>query len=151
MANIKIVLRKEIKKDGTSPLAIRITKDRKTSYIYTEYSIFEKDWDEENEGVKKSDKNSTRLNNVLLAKKAEASDQALELEITQPDVTAKAVKKKVKPNANGSVFSQADVYLERLRQDKKYNQLQAEEPRVKYLKQFLKEDIAFSDFTSSII
>lgn len=151
MAIVKIVLRKETKKDGTSPLAIRITKDRKTSYIYTDYSIFEKDWDADNERVKKSHKNSTRLNNFLLAKKVDASNQSLELELTQPDVTAKAVRKKLKPSANGSVFSQADLYLERLKKDKKYNQFQAEEPRVKYLKQFLKEDIAFSDFTMPLI
>lgn len=151
MASVKIILRKEVKRDGTSPLAIRITKDRKTSYIYTDYSIPEKDWDASSERVKKSYANSTWLNNYLLAKKVEASKKALELETAQPDATAKAVRKKIKPKANGSVFSQADLYIERLRQDKKYNQLQAQEPRVKYLKQFLKDDIAFSDFTITLI
>lgn len=65
MANIKIVLRKEKKKDGTSPLAIRITKDRKSSFIYLEYSVFEKDWDTSVGLVKKSHPNSARLNNLL--------------------------------------------------------------------------------------
>lgn len=83
--------------------------------------------------------------------KVEASNQALELEVTQSDSTAKAVKKKIKPAANGPLFSQADLYLERLKTDKKYNQFQAEEPQVKYLKLFLKKDIAFSDFTMPLI
>lgn len=149
--SVKIVLRKKQKNNETYPLAIRITKDRKTSFIYTGQYIHEKDWDSDNERVKKSHPNSTRLNHYLLAKKVEANNQSLELEATQPDVTVKAVKKKIKPSANGSVFAQADLFLERLRKDKKYNQLQAEEPRVKYLKEFLKDDIAFSDFTIPLI
>lgn len=148
---VKIVLRKKQKNNDTYPLAIRITKDRKSSFIHTGYYISEKDWDASNERVKKSHPNSTRLNNFLLAKKVEANNQSLELETTQPDVTAKAVRKKIKPSANGSVFAQADLYIGRLKKDKKYNQLQAEEPRVKYLKQFLKDDIAFSDFTMPVI
>src|SRR5690606_29893995 len=144
---IKIVLRKKQKGNETYPLAIRITKDRKTSFIHTGQYIHEKDWDAINERVKKSHRNSARLNNFLLAKKVEANNQSLELEATQPDVTAKAVRKKIKPSAKGTVFAQADLYLDRLKMDKKYNQLQAEEPRVKYLKEFLKEDLAFSDFT----
>ncbi|MBN8669521.1 MAG: site-specific integrase [Chitinophagales bacterium] len=148
---IKIVLRKKQKTNDTYPLAIRITKDRKSAFIHTGYYIHEKDWDATNERVKKSHPNSVRLNNFLLTKKAEANNHSLELETTQPDVTAKSVRKKIKPYANGSVFAQADLFLERLKKDKKYNQLQAEEPRIKYLKQFLKNDIAFSDFTIPLI
>jgi integrase/recombinase XerD len=150
-ASVKIVMRKKQKKNETYPLAIRITKDRKTSFIHTGQYIHQKDWDSINERVKKSHPNSTRLNNYLLTKKVEANNQSLELEATQLEVSAKAVKKKIKPKANGSVFSQADLYIERLRRDKNYNRLQAEEPRVKYLKQFLKDDIAFSDFTMPLI
>lgn len=151
-ATVKIVLRKKNKKNNdTYPLAIRITKDRKTSFIHTGQYIHEKDWDAANERVKKSHGNSSRLNSFLLTKKTDANNHALELEITQPDVTARAVRKKIKPNANGSVFAQADLLLQRLKADKKYNQLQAEEPRVKYLKQYLKNDIAFSDFTMPVI
>ncbi len=80
MANVKVILRKETKKDGTSPLAIRITKDRKSSYIYLEYSIKETDWDKTAQRVKKSHPNSTRLNNFLLKKLAEANDNTLESE-----------------------------------------------------------------------
>ncbi len=145
--SVKIVLRKKQKNNETYPLAIRITKDRKTSFIHTGQYIHEKDWDAVNERVRKSHPNSVRLNNLLLTRKVEANNQSLELEATQPDVTAKAVRKKIKPSSNGSVFAQADLYLERLQKDQKYNQFQAQEPRVKYLKQFLVDDIAFSDFT----
>jgi site-specific recombinase XerD len=151
MASVKIVMRKIIKKDGTSPLAIRITKDRKTSFIHLDYSLLPKDWDAATQTVKKSYKNSAWLNSFLLAKKNEANAQSLELETTQKDVSARAVRKKLKPSAKGSVFSQADLYLERLKAAKNYNVWQAETPRVKYLKEFLKEDIAFSEFDIPLI
>jgi len=151
VASIKIVLRKEIKKDGTSPLAIRITKDRKTSYIYLEYSIPQNDWDAKAERVKKSHSNSTRLNNYLLAKKAEANNESLELETIQKHVSAQTVRKRIKPTAQGSVFAQADLYIERLKQDRKYNRYKADKPRVERLKEFLKYDITFPDLTIALI
>src|ERR1035438_630658 len=111
MANVKIVLRKETKKDGTSPLAIRITKDRKSSYIYIEYSIKESDWDKTAQRVKKSHPNSVRLNNFLIKKLSEANDNSLELETAKPHTTALAVSRKIKPKAGDTVFSQADLYI----------------------------------------
>src|ERR1700744_2350292 len=111
MASVKIVLRKETKQDGTSPLAIRITKDRKTSYIYLEYGVTEKDWDKENQRVRKSHPNATRLNNYLIKRLSEANDKALEVETAKPVVSAKAVRQKIKPKAGDTVFKQADLFI----------------------------------------
>lgn len=75
MANAKIVLRKESRKVGC-PLAIRITKDRKTAYVYLDDRINPDDWDEANQRVKKSHPNAARLNNYLIKKLAEANNLA---------------------------------------------------------------------------
>jgi len=147
MANVKVILRKETKKDGTSPLAIRITKDRKSSYIYLEYSIKETDWDKTAQRVKKSHPNSTRLNNFLLKKLAEANDNTLESETKKGTVSAKSLAENIKPKTKSSLFDQADLYMERLKQDGKFNRYSADKPRVKHLKEFLRNDIAFSDIT----
>lgn len=88
MANVKIVLRNEVRKDGTSPLAIRITKDRKQRYIYLDNRIQAKDWDKEKCRVKKSHPNCTRLNNYLLKKLSEMTEKAVELETQRDTVTA---------------------------------------------------------------
>lgn len=80
MASFKIILRNEQKKDGTYPLTIRVTKDRKSTYIYLDYSIKDTDWDEAGQVVKKSHPNSARLNNYIAKKLSEARDAALELE-----------------------------------------------------------------------
>lgn len=66
MAQIKIVLRQKLAKDGTLPLCSRITKDRKTSYVYLGNNIHETDRDKNTQRVKTTHPNSTRLNNFLL-------------------------------------------------------------------------------------
>ncbi|HRF76733.1 MAG TPA: site-specific integrase [Chitinophagales bacterium] len=152
MANVKLVLRKETKKDGTSPLAIRITKDRKSSYIYLEYSIKEDDWDVKNQRVKKSHPNSTRLNNFLATKVAEALNRSLEIETERKDVSSKTVRQKIKPNGGATFFAQADLYIQNLEKDGKYNRYTADKPRVKHFKEFLKgQNIAFTDITIPLL
>ena len=151
MATIKIVLRKKKNKDNTFPLAIRITKDRKTSFIHLGQHIKDTDWNEDTQRVKKSHPNSVRLNNFLLTKLAEANDKSLELETAKPVVTARAVSQKIKPKAGDTVFSQADLYISRLKEDGKYNRWNCEKSNVKHLKEFLKNDIGFSDLTIPVL
>lgn len=152
MANIKVVLRKEVKKDGSSPLAIRITKDRKSSYVYLEYSINPKDWDDKNQKVKKSHPNSVRFNNYLATKVAEALNKSLEIEAEKKNVTSVAVREKLKPTAICTFFAVAKTYLEDLHASGKYNQYTADKPRIKHFKDFMKgHDIAFADITVSLL
>ncbi len=147
MASIKVVLRKKKNKDGTFPLAIRITKDRKTSFIHLGQHLKEKDWDASNQKVKKSHPNSIRLNNYILKKLSEANDKSLELESTKRVVTAKSVSQKIKPKSGETVFSQADLFLERLKEAGKYNRWNNEKSNIRHLKAFLKNDIAFQELT----
>ncbi|WP_240485005.1 phage integrase SAM-like domain-containing protein [Arenibacter latericius] len=103
MATIRIVLRTNFaKKDGTSPLAIRITQNRKTRFVYTGKYILEKDWNKDLCKVKKSYRNSTRLNNYLLVKLAEAERIVLEADIADKHITSKEIQKKVQ-RKGGSV------------------------------------------------
>lgn len=160
MATVKIILRKkknkdgsvQLNKDGTLPITMRITKDRKTSFIYLGYSVKEADWDEANQRVKKSHPNSARLNNFILKKLADANDNVLELETTRSYVSSKAVKNKIKPSAGATFFPQADAYLNRLKENGKYNQYTADKSRVKHFKEFMKDsDIAFQDITPVLL
>jgi integrase/recombinase XerD len=152
MATLKIVLRRKQQKDKTFPLAIRITKDRKTSFIHLGISLFESEWDATNQKVKKNNPNATRLNNFLLKKLAEGTDKSLELETQKSEVSSQAVKQKIKPTGGNSFFSQADLYLENLKRAGKYNQYTADKPRIKQFKLFLKNhDISFSDITVPLL
>ena len=97
MASIKIVLWKhDQKKDGTFPLAIRITQNRKTRYIFTGKYILEKDWNEDLGKVKKSCPNSARLNNFLLKKLTEVDSIALEAEGSRDFISSSDIKKRAK-------------------------------------------------------
>ncbi len=151
MATLKIVLKNQ-KKDGTYPLAIRVTKNRRPTYIFLDCnSIKESDWDAEKQRVRKSHPNSTRLNNFLIAKLAEATAHALELETQNQDVSSEAIKEK-KKSANtiknkASFFKQAQVYLDNLKTSGKYNVYVTEEARVNVLREFVggAKDISFEE------
>ena len=93
MATVKIVLRTNYqKKDGSRPLALRITQNRKTRFIFTGQYIHPKYWDATLSKVKSSYPNSTRLNNFLKKKVIEAEDIALE---TNDNLSSKQIKKKM--------------------------------------------------------
>lgn len=152
MATTTIILRKEVKADGTSPLAIRITQDRKSSYVYLDKSIKAEDWDSKTRRVKKSHPNAARLNHFLVKKLAEASDMLLELEAQKNDVSAKAAREKLKPSSGDTFFAQAAFYIEQLKEAGKFNQSTADSPRIMRFKEFLKnEDIAFRDITVPLL
>lgn len=152
MASVKIVLRKKLNKDNTYPLALRITKDRKTSFIHLGYNLKENEWNAEEQRVKKNHPNSTRLNNFLLKKLAEATDTSLELETHKDEVSSHAVKQRIKPTGGTSFSSQAKLYLEQLQKSGKYNQYTADKPRVKHFEEYLQgRDIVFSDITVALL
>jgi hypothetical protein len=148
MASVKIVLRNEEKADGTYPLAIRVTKNRKSSFIYLDYSVKPSEWDKKERRVKTSHPNHARLNHYLIKELAKASDATLELESSAPAVSAKAVTSKVKPKVAATFFPQADDYLADLKKAGKYNPYTSDKPRIRHFRQFLNDaDIAFSDIT----
>ncbi len=153
MATVKIVLRKKKNKEGKYPLVIRITKDRKTSYIYTGKYIELEEWDEQNQRVRKSHPNSARLNNFLKKKLVEVDDKDLELEGQKKVASAKSLKKQVINNGKyESFFELADSYLKNLEQSGKYSRCNAEKTRVKHFKEFLKGgDVSFQEITEMLI
>ena len=152
MATLKLVLRKNKSADGSYPLTIRITKDRKTSWIYLNTNLFPDQWDEIKQKVKKSHPNSTRLNAFLATRLAEAANTSIEIETTKKEATSRAIRSKVVSVKSSNFFLQAENYLSALKQSGKYNQYTADKPRVSHFKDFLKgSDIAFSDISVGLL
>ena len=120
MATLKIVLKKDKKKDGSYPLALRITKDRSTNYILIGHSILKKDWDNVTQKVKKSHPNSARLNNLICNKYTEAENKNIELEVNKQDISASAIKKGLSSQKHNTFFQQADIYLDNLKKHGKF-------------------------------
>lgn len=147
-----MVLRQKQISDGTYPLAIRITKDRKSSFIHIGHSVKQTDWNDKEQRVKRSHPNSARMNNLILKRLSEANNHLLDLETQKDDVTTKAVKQKIKPSTGSSFFAVASVYLDNLKKNGKFNRVSADKPRINRFKEFLKgEDIAFQDITVTLL
>ncbi|AXG70570.1 site-specific tyrosine recombinase XerD [Kordia sp. SMS9] len=153
MASIKILLWKhDKKKNNTFPLAIRITKNRKTRYVFTGEYIKEKDWNEKEGLVKKSHPNSARLNNFLQKKLSEAHSIALDVETTDKSKTVKSIKKKIVNDNNADFFSIADMYLKNLEERKKFNQSNNDNGRLEIFKIYLgKEQLDFMDLDVTLL
>ncbi len=106
MANVKIVLRKNmIRKDGTIPLALRISENYKTNYHWLGQYVFEKDWDKTAGKVKRTHPNYKKLNNFLMKKLTEVNDIYFE---SKDRITPKQIKQKLKgPGGLKSFFALA--------------------------------------------
>jgi len=152
MASVKIVLRKKENKNGTYPLALRITKDRKSSFVHLGHHIQDTFWDEEKSRVKKSHPNSVRLNNLLSKKLTEAEDSLLDLEVQKNDVSSAVIKRKIQVPKNETFFACADFHLENLKKQNKYNRYVADKGKISVFKQFLNNaDIPFQSINAQLL
>lgn len=152
-SSIKITLRKKANKEGLFPLVIRITKDRKTTFVYTGYYLDKKHWDEKNKRVKKSHPTSTRLNNLLLKKLSEASKTVIDLQSSNRDFSSKEIKKSiVKPLGEETFNSVSKRFLEELLENKKLSRLNSDKPRIKHVIEFAKsESLYFNEINEDFL
>ncbi|MBZ9630414.1 site-specific integrase [Salegentibacter sp. LM13S] len=72
MAVVKIVLHKVKRADGTFPVSLRVTKNRKTKYFKTIFNVFPEEWDASAELFNKRHKNHLQDNRLLLKFKERA-------------------------------------------------------------------------------
>jgi integrase/recombinase XerD len=152
-SSIKITLRKKANKEGLYPLAIRITKNRKATFVYTGYYLDIKHWDEKNKRVKKSHPISTRLNNLLLNKLSEASKTVIDLQSSNQDFSSKEIKKSiVKPLGEETFNSVSKRFLEELLENKKLSRLNSDKPRIKHVIEFAKsESLYFNEINEDFL
>ncbi|GAB3995714.1 site-specific integrase [Spirosoma daeguense] len=151
-SSLKVVLRKKASQDGMFPLAIRVTVDRKSSYIYLGQHLRESEWDAKGEKVRKSHPNSVRINNLITKRKAEANDKFLELDAQHKAVSSKLVQKQIKSNQGASFFELAEAFMENMRKQGKYNRVSTELPRLNVFREFLNgKAITFSEITVSLL
>ncbi len=153
MATVKIVIRKNYqKKNGTFPIALRLTKDRKTKFLFTGEYIHLKDWDEIKGLAKRSHPNSARLNNMLLKKFTEAHDMALEIETNEKKQSVTTIAKKIIGEDKYDFFQVSEIFLENLLKRNKFNQHYNQEKRLEIFKAFLKrKELLFADLDVTLL
>lgn len=150
--SIKVVLRKKKTREDKYPLMVRITKDRKSTYISLGHDLHEHEWDAKAGRVKKSHPNSTRLNNLILAKTKELSDTLIDLQTQSKDTSVTAIRKQIKPQQSGTFFVQAAQFIENMRKEGKYNRVKTDETRIKHFRAFLGgADITFPEIDMPVL
>ena len=92
-SNAKIVLRKKPNSKGLYPLAVRITKNRRSTYQYIGHYIDIEDWDEKNIRVRKSNSNADSLNKLLSQELSNANKALIDLQSEHKDASANQIKK----------------------------------------------------------
>ena len=152
MATIQAVLRMKPNKAGLFPIAVRLTKDRKSSYLFTGQYIDEKFWDSKYSRVRKSHPNSNRLNNLVAKKLSEANDRLIDSDTDGVAQTAKKIKKKIIGKAKLDFFHASAIFLSNLLKRKKFNQHYNQQMRLKIFKEYLKsKELDFSNLDVTLL
>lgn len=136
MASIQSVLMNKPNRLGLFPLAIRIIKNRKPSYLFIGQYLEKEFWDDQNKRVKKSHPNSKRLNALLANKLADANDKLIESENEGNNESVKKIKKKIVGKSKMDFFQASEAFLENLLKRKKFNQHYNQEKRLNIFKFF---------------
>lgn len=102
MASIKIVLRKKKRSDGTFPVCLRITKDRKTKYFKTIFNTVPKHWDNATGSFRKSHPDHIQNNRLLLKFRSRALKAYSDLELEKESFTLGDFENRFRVVANPS-------------------------------------------------
>ncbi|WP_291867930.1 site-specific integrase [Maribacter sp.] len=155
MSSIKIVLRKKGLSDGTYPICLRITKNRKTKYFNTIYKSSEKEWDASSGCFNKKKTNYIQNNRLLLKIKARAlkvySELDFEKEYFNLDDFSQRFRVDSNP-ANDYVFPFWEEIISEMKLAGRMGNAIMYEETMKSLKQFCGfKKIRFQDITNSFL
>lgn len=128
MLTTKVLLNKvRQKKDGTYPLVIRITYDRKTTYLPLGINMTDKDFDAKNQRIKSTNEitsNVTRLNNAIQEKIKKVYDTVtlLEQEGRAEGISMPALKKEIQGKGRQDIdfFAFTDHVISDLKKARKF-------------------------------
>jgi len=153
MSSVNAILRKKVNTQGQYPLAIRITKNRKSSYIYIGHYINLNQWDDTKKIVKKNHPNATRLNNLILKKLSEVSSTIIDTQTEEENIGAVHIKEKIRKSKNeNDFFIVANWHIQNLRKRKQHHQANTEQGRIDKFKNFVKvSELPFSELNESLL
>ncbi|MBP2831867.1 site-specific integrase [Aquimarina sp. U1-2] len=148
-ASAQIVLRKKRNSKGLYPLAIRITKNRRSTFKHIGHTIDLEDWDDKNLKVKKSNPDADNLNNLLASKLSEVRKGLMNLQSENTDFSAGQIKRNIyKPASSLTLSDYTSEHLENLKAEKKINRLTTDTALTTYIWAFHKtKNIRFQDIT----
>ena len=149
MSTVKIIFNEaKINKKGEVPIWLRITKDRKPSYISIGVKVLKSQWNYEDSKVRKSHPNSQKINNFIAQKVAEAEAKALDSENSLSYTSSRKITKNIKGLTSISFSKFAEKSNENLMKRGKFAMYNNAVGTMEKLKRFVKNrEIQFNDLT----
>ena len=149
----KFFLKKQKEKaDGTTPIYLRITENRKYIIKATGISIQEKHWNQKGQEVRKSHPSVHSLNTILAIKKKEAEELLLTSIINDENITKQEIKNSlVRNEAKADLFEYFETYLASIREKHWYRFKKIQNVYFK-LKAFTgRTELPFNEFNKSFL
>ena len=119
MTTLKLILREDrVNKSGEAPLYIRMIKNRKIKYFSLNFRLPPKFWNKDEQKIKRSYPNSSRLNAWLKTKVSETMNKVVELQEHDKDYRIKDVKEHILGSASPVFLEYARKYTKQAYFDK---------------------------------
>lgn len=136
MASINTVLRNKTNASLLYPIAIRITKDRKTSYLFVGQYIEKMQWNEQKGLVRKSHPNQIYINQLIYKKLTEANKRLLDAEAESVYQSVEAIKTTIVRKERFDFFSAIKIQMKRYEERGQFHQKDVIEQRMNRFKKF---------------
>ena len=152
MSSITPFLVKRPNSKNLHPIAIRIIKDRKSSYIYIGQAIGLKQWDAKNCCVKKSHPDCLEINQLIISKLSKANKSLINTEIEEGSLSSKKIKSLIIAKNDKDFFNVANCHLDNIKKRKQFHQFDIELKRIEVFKQFINKDkLNFNELNVELI
>jgi hypothetical protein len=122
MATTRVVLRKnKVNPEGKAPLYLRITHNRKSSFVSLNLRVPIKQWDETQDRIKPKSPNAQELNSWILQKQNELEQQWLKAQRTNAKLQVSDLKDEILGRAKIDFFEIAREDYEEFKAKGKIN------------------------------
>jgi len=139
--------------DNTYPLALRVTSDRRSKYLYLNIYILQEQWDEVNQRVRKNHSNASHINAFIQEKLLNAQKVYLNQEIRKKSTTPTELKKRIKHKRTGmTFFNFAQEYLNNQYDAGKIKVYNSDKSRIENFRKFMNNnDPFFEDISTEML
>ncbi|MFS4493399.1 tyrosine-type recombinase/integrase [Maribacter sp. 2308TA10-17] len=143
----QLVLRKKPNKQGLYPLAVRITKNRKSNYYFIGHYIELRHWDDKKRTVRKSHPDADMLNKLLITRASEANRALIELQSNRNDISSIQIKREITNTLDYFTFWEvAEEYLQELKSDGKLTRYYSDKVRINHVVAFFEsKELSFPE------
>jgi site-specific recombinase XerD len=153
MASIRLILRTaHVDQSGHSPLYIRLTKDRRTSYLSAGVKLKGSEWNGAKQKVTKKHPNSVKINASLSQKIADAEGQIADMERKIKTVSITKLKEAIKGKGVTDFFEYAYAHCEKMKGNVSYGTYRTYNVNIRKFETYLgKGEIYFDEITVTLL